>query len=109
MSEPVPAGSDHRRGDDPGLVAVLVAVALGGAAGATVRHLLAGVLPGGGAAFPWPTFAVNVSGCLLLALLAGLSAEGRRPLLAALLGTGALGGYTTLSTYAEQARSLAAA
>ena len=62
------------------------------------------LLPDGGG-FPWTTFAVNVSGCLAIGLLPLLS---RRPLVTAALGPGLLGGFTTMSAYAEQARALLA-
>jgi CrcB protein len=45
---------------------------------------------------------------LHLSILPALSAVRRNPLLPPLLGTGVLGGFTTLSTYSEQARQLAA-
>ena len=58
--------------------------------------------------FPWATFTVNVVGCFLLALLPTLLAVRTRPLLLLALGPGLLGGFTTLSAYAEEARALTA-
>jgi len=84
---------------------MLGAVAVGGAAGALLRWGLGVALPDG-SGFPWTTFAINLSGTFLLALLSALDATRRRPLLALALGPGVLGGYTTLSAYAEQARAL---
>ena len=86
-------------------VSVLVAVAVGGAVGAGLRHALTTAVPDGGG-FPWTTFAVNVSGAFLLALLPAVPAVRRQPLLPPLLGTGVLGGYTTLSAWSDQTRSL---
>jgi fluoride exporter len=86
----------------------VVAVAAGGAVGAVLRHGLATLFPDPAGGFPWTIFAVNVSGCLLLALLPASALVRRRPLLPPLLGTGVLGGFTTLSTYSEQTRALAA-
>jgi fluoride exporter len=86
---------------------LLLVVAVGGAAGAVLRFLLGEAAPDG-AGFPWTTFAINVAGCFLLALLPTSGAVRRHPLLPPLLGTGVLGGFTTLSTYAEEARALAA-
>ncbi|WP_244930235.1 CrcB family protein [Nocardioides sp. W7] len=83
------------------------AVALGGALGAVLRWSLGEVAPDG-SGFPWTTFAINVSGSFLLALALGLGAVRRRPVLLAGLGSGVLGGYTTLSALAEQSRSLLA-
>jgi CrcB protein len=85
--------------------ATYAAVALGGALGATARWWLGDIVPDGDG-FPWTTFAINVTGSLALALLPVLAAVRRRPTLAAGLGPGVLGGYPTLSAYAEQSRAL---
>ena len=82
----------------------LAVVGLGGAAGAVLRWVLVELVPDGGG-FPWTTFAVNVSGCLAIGFLPLLT---RRPLLTTALGPGLLGGYTTMSAYAEQSRALLA-
>jgi CrcB protein len=77
-------------------------VALGGGAGAVARYAL-GVqtarLPGG---WPWGTFIANVSGGVLMGVLAGWLAErggadAERWRL--LLGVGVLGGFTTFSAF----------
>jgi len=86
---------------------VLLAVALGGALGGTLRWWLGDLAPDG-TGFPWTTFAINVSGSLALALLPLVAMVRARPALAVGLGPGLLGGYTTLSTYAEQGRGLLA-
>ena len=86
---------------------VYLAVALGGALGAVLRWALGDAVPDG-AGFPWTTFVVNVSGSLVLALLPVFDAVRRRRVLAAALGPGLLGGYTTLSAYSEQTRALLA-
>jgi CrcB protein len=86
---------------------LLVAAAAGGALGALLRWRMDVLVPDS-SGFPWTTFAINVSGSFLLATLPALAAVRRRPVLPVFLGTGVLGGYTTLSTYAEQARSLLA-
>ena len=86
--------------------AVLLAVAVGGALGALLRHGIEVGLAVPGPGFPWPTLAVNVSGSAALALVGVLPAVHRRPLLQSLLGPGLLGGYTTFSAYAEQGRRL---
>jgi CrcB protein len=61
------------------------------------RWGLEGAFPAHGTAFPWATFAINVVGSGLLALLGVLPAVRRRPALPVLLGTGLLGGFTTMS------------
>jgi CrcB protein len=87
--------------------ALLLAVAAGGALGGTLRWWLGDVVPDGDG-FPWTTFAINVTGSLALALLPAFRGVRSRPALAAGLGPGVMGGYTTLSTYAEQGRALLA-
>lgn len=82
----------------------VVAVAVGGALGAVLRYLLGEAFPDSG--FPWTTFAINVSGSLALALLPAVAWIRRHDLLPPMLGTGFLGGYTTLSAYSEQTRAL---
>lgn len=81
-------------------------VAVGGVIGAEARWAL-GLLPGN-AGFPWTTLAINVSGCAALALLLTSGYVAARPAVGHLLGPGVLGGYTTLSTYAEETRALLA-
>jgi CrcB protein len=86
---------------------ILLGVALGGAVGALLRWVLGDLVPDG-AGFPWTTFAINLSGCFALACLAAPASVRTRPVLAATFGPGLLGGYTTMSAYAEQARALVA-
>jgi CrcB protein len=78
-------------------MAFLVAAGLG----ATARYLLDGwVQDRTGGAFPWGTFAVNVSGCLLLGVLVGLGLHhDLSGTVRAVAGTGGLGAYTTFSTF----------
>lgn len=76
-------------------------VAVGGFVGAPSRYLLDRTVSRRfETEFPWGTLLVNVSGSLLLGLLAGLSLSGRLPGTAdALLATGFCGAYTTFSTF----------
>lgn len=85
----------------------LGAVALGGAVGAVLRWWLTTHWPDDAVSFPWTTFAINVSGSLLLALLPAWAAARRHELLTLALGPGVLGGYTTFSSASEQTRALA--
>jgi CrcB protein len=55
--------------------------------------------------FPWGTLAVNVSGSLVLGVLAGLGTGLPSPLLA-LLGTGFCGALTTYSTFSFETMRL---
>ena len=84
-----------------------LAVALGGAVGALLRWSLGELVPDG-TGFPWTTFGINLTGSIALAALPALGAVRHRPWLAAGLGPGLLGGYTTLSSYAEETRVLLA-
>jgi fluoride exporter len=54
-----------------------------------------------GPGFPWGTFAVNVSGCFLIGVLATLADEHTwvTPAARLALVTGVLGGYTTFSAF----------
>jgi CrcB protein len=88
---------------------LLLAVAVGGAVGACVRWQLGSWFPAEASAFPWTTFAINVSGSMLLALLPAWTLVRRHPILPPALGTGVLGGFTTLSAYSEESRALLAA
>ena len=83
-------------------------VALGGALGASARYGLSVWVPDSCSGFPWTTFAINLAGSFLLALLPAFSAVRRSLHLPLLLGPGCLGGFTTLSTYSEQVRGLIA-
>jgi fluoride exporter len=87
---------------------VVGAVAVGGAVGASLRYAVTLAHPDSASGFPWTIFAVNVTGCFVLALLPRWTYVRRRPLLPPLLGTGVLGGFTTMSTFAEQSRALVA-
>lgn len=84
------------------------AVAVGGAVGSVLRHLV-----GSAVAQAWPawgagTLVVNVVGSFLLGLLLEVSGRsGLDPVARLALGTGLLGGFTTFSTFAwEVARPL---
>jgi CrcB protein len=52
--------------------------------------------------FPTTVFWVNVVGCALLATLPALATVRRTPWLGVFLGTGVLGGFTTMSAASEQ-------
>lgn len=86
---------------------LLAAVAAGGAVGAALRWGCGEAVPDG-PGLPGTTLAINVVGSLLLALLPGVALVRRSPALAAALGPGLLGGFTTLSAASEQTRSLLA-
>ncbi|MBX6749713.1 MAG: CrcB family protein [Micromonosporaceae bacterium] len=93
---------------------VLAVIAAGGVVGALARYGIQLGLPHRPGGFPWSTFLVNITGCLLIGALMVLIVEvwsGAR-LLRPFLGVGVLGGYTTFSTYVldiQQAVTAAAA
>lgn len=80
----------------------LVAVCLGGAFGSGARYLISGwvarALP---STFPWGTMTVNAAGSFLLAffMVIGLTTESLSPTWRIALTTGAMGGFTTYSTF----------
>jgi CrcB protein len=83
-------------------------VALAGGAGAVARLVLDGLLRARrGTGYPVGTAAVNLSGSLLLGLVAGLSGAVLPEPARLVLGTGFLGGYTTFSTAAVETVRLA--
>jgi len=80
---------------------VLGAIALGGFLGGEARYLLGLAFPTARDGFPATTFAINVSGSFILALLLVLILEVWPPTkyLRPLLCTGFCGAYTTFSTW----------
>ncbi len=91
--------------------AVLAAIALGGAIGATSRWSVSWLFDVGPASptatWPWATLVVNVVGCALIGLAA-------RALVRETIGwefavTGVLGGFTTFSALAVELNDLAEA
>jgi fluoride exporter len=80
---------------------VVLAVAIGGVAGAEARYGLGLFDKHGPEQFPWMTLVINALGCVLIgALIAGLTRMRSAPRLARpLLATGVLGGFTTFSTF----------
>jgi len=77
-------------------------VALGGALGALARYQLAAIIqarvPAG---FPWGTFVVNITGCLVMGIAATLLAERLvvHPGWRFFIPIGFIGAYTTFSTF----------
>ena len=73
---------------------------LAGAVGAVTRFGLdSAVKQRWQSSFPWATVIINVSGSLLLGVLAGIVLfDGWSPVWQTVVGTGFCGGYTTFST-----------
>jgi fluoride exporter len=87
----------------------ILAVAVGGAIGSTLRYLVSNwfvqlVGPG----FPWGTFTINVTGAFAIGVVlqAAASSPNFSPYLRLFLATGIMGGYTTFSTYAYETFTL---
>lgn len=113
VREPVDANVDlsipaQRREFDRKHLAVLGAVAVGGAIGATARYGAALLWPTGPGSFPMTTLLVNVIGCALIGVLIVVVTEIRsvHHLTRPFLGTGVLGGFTTFSTWALELQTL---
>jgi CrcB protein len=80
-------------------------VCFGSAVGGGARYLVAGwALKALGPAFPYGTLAVNLLGSFLLAglMFAGVESAAMPPNLRIALTTGAMGGFTTYSTFSYE-------
>jgi CrcB protein len=89
----------------------VAAIAVAGALGALARYGLEGfVSRRAGGAFPWGTFAVNISGAFALGLVFTLGTErwALAPWFRSALTIGFLGAYTTFSTLSFETYRLAA-
>ena len=88
---------------------MVLTIAVAGGVGAVLRYLLSRTIaPWARGRFPWATFAVNVSGALLLGFATGLTTTHILPEeWRVVVGTGLLGGYTTFSTASVEAAQLA--
>jgi CrcB protein len=82
-------------------VVIWIAIGVGGAAGAMARHALNHAVHARYGPFPLGLFAVNVTGCLAIGVLAGAIATERvhiGELGRTFLVVGLLGGFTTFSS-----------
>ena len=88
---------------------VVVGVALGGALGASARYGVDRLIERRTSSlFPLSTFAINITGCFAIGLLTAALVE-RQHLPAWIrvgLVVGMIGGYTTFSTFAQEALEL---
>lgn len=83
---------------------VWVCLALAGGVGAVGRFLLDGAVSRRASGpFPWGTFVINVSGAVVLGLLAGIGLPDSAYLV---VGTGVIGAYTTFSTWMFETQRL---
>ena len=91
------------------MLKTLILVGSGGAIGSILRYLAGTFITRqAGSLFPFGTFAINLTGCLVIGILAGLSEQ--RDLLSAdtrlFLMIGLLGGFTTFSSFGLEAIQL---
>lgn len=92
-------------------MAVYLWIAAGSALGGVARYWLSGVVARfAGETFPWGTLLVNVSGSLLIGIIAALTASEGRFFIGSTsrlaLMAGLLGGYTTFSSFSLQTLAL---
>ncbi|MHB1468617.1 MAG: fluoride efflux transporter CrcB [Solirubrobacteraceae bacterium] len=84
---------------------VWLSVAVAGGLGAIARFALDSAIGERfGRDFPFGTYAINMSGSLLLGLLSGLAVQGD---LLVIVGTATIGSYTTFSTWMLESHRLA--
>jgi CrcB protein len=89
---------------------ILAAIAVGGALGGAARYGIESALRTAPDAFPWATFAINVSGSLALAVLLVFVLEIWPPTrcVRPFAAIGFLGAYTTFSTWMVETDELVA-
>jgi CrcB protein len=86
---------------------MLLAVAVGGAAGSVARYLIGVLLWRSSAAFPLSTLLINVAGSFLIGLFTKLfHAPDDQPVLRVALIVGVCGGFTTFSTFSADTLAL---
>jgi CrcB protein len=90
-------------------MSLVLAIALGGAAGALGRYGVDSLIERrSDSLFPWATFTINMTGCLVVGfVIAALVDRHRAPAwLRAGLVIGFCGAYTTFSTFAQETLDL---
>jgi CrcB protein len=81
------------------MIITAIVLAVAGGVGAAARFVVDGLVRSRtSGSFPFGTMIINLSGSLLLGLLAGLVSSGLPSQLQVIAGTGFLGGYTTFSS-----------
>lgn len=86
---------------------MLLAVAIGGAAGSVARYVVGVVLLRSSGTFPVSTLLVNVAGSFLIGLFARLfHAPDHNQVLRVALTVGVCGGFTTFSTFSAETVTL---
>ena len=82
----------------------VIIVGIGSGIGGICRYLISLTMGHAGNGFPWGTFAANVTGCLLIGLLWGVTSRFHNlsPAFSLLLMVGFCGGFTTFSTFSKE-------
>ena len=82
----------------------VIIVGIGSGIGGICRYLISLTMGHAGNGFPWGTFAANVTGCLLIGLLWGLTSRFHNlsPAFSLLFMVGFCGGFTTFSTFSKE-------
>ena len=88
----------------------VLAVLVGGGIGSVIRYALTfAITQRVGPGFPWWTFIINVTGSLVIGVVAEVTQTrtlGGAPLIRVFLMTGVLGGYTTFSSFSYDTLTL---
>ena len=90
------------------MITNILAVGLGGFAGAALRYLI-GLIPlNETMTFPIKTFGINVAGCIVIGIIAAAAAKSDSisPHRLLFLKVGLCGGFTTFSTFALETADL---
>lgn len=88
------------------MVKSIMIVGLGGFIGTVARFLISRYFQVNvTSVFPWSTFIINIVGCLLIGLIYGISEKGDvlSPEIRLFLTVGICGGFTTFSTFSNDA------
>ena len=88
------------------MVKSLLIVGIGGFIGTVARFVIARYFQlNVSSVFPWSTFIINIAGCLLIGLIYGISEKGNflSSDIRLFLTVGICGGFTTFSTFSNDA------
>lgn len=82
----------------------IILVGIGSGIGGICRYLISLTMGQAGNGFPWGTFVANISGCLLIGILWGLTSRFHNlsPAFSLLFMVGFCGGFTTFSTFSKE-------